>query len=180
MSEAPKLVEQPDGTFLYEEEDEPLVSWEMAACKVYADCGNVSATARQFGKPVYRVRKLLAEPWFQEELTKLKSEAVVKADCSLTRLFDTGMEVLQDRLLNGELSAPVGGKPGKRTPIRAADAARITDMAFMKRQLLRNNPTIIPGDTPTLTLLAQKLRALGAKDPSLLEAPAPDIEAEDV
>jgi hypothetical protein len=137
--------------------------------------GNIAATARRFNTTVYEVKKLMGQPWWQEETARVKSENKVRLDAGFTRLVEKGISLLEDRLEHGEIvrikEMPDGRKIVTRSAVKAIDIARITDMAFMKRQLVRNEPTVVQGDTQALSLLARKLRALGAKDPTMLEAP---------
>jgi hypothetical protein len=153
------------------------VPWEVAACHFYMNTGNMAATARRFNTTIYEVKKLMAQVWWQDECARVRSESKVKIDAGFTRLVEKGIALLEDRLDNGEITRIVMDKDGnpviKRAQMRAIDIARITDMAFMKRQLVRNEPTVVAGDTQALTVLARKLRALGAKDPTLLEMNAP-------
>lgn len=169
-----ELVEQPDGTFRYEGGDEgENVPWEVAACAYYAECGNITLTARQFHKSTYQVKKLLGLAWFQDELARLKQEAVTKADAGYSKLLDLTMEQLLDRVVKGDVvrmkeNKKTGEMEEVRAPLRVYDLVRINELSFMKRQILRNEPTEIQGGTQALTVLAQKLRALGSKDPALI------------
>lgn len=171
-----------DGTIVFEDtmdesENAPegRVTWEVAACHYYVSVGNIAATARRFNTTVYEIKKLMAQLWWQEETSRIKTENKVRLDAGFTRIVEKGISLLEDRLENGEIvrikEMPDGRKIITRSAVKAIDIARITDMAFMKRQLVRNEPTVVQGDTQALSLLARKLRALGAKDPTLLEAP---------
>lgn len=145
-----------------------LVPVELAMCRHYNEHGNMALTARTYNTTVYEVKKLMSTLWWQEETTRLKADARVKADAGYSRLMDLTIDALEDRVLKGELVGFTKDGTEKRVPLSATALCRINDLAFMKRQLLRNQPTAIPGDTPSMGVLAQKLRALGAKDPSLI------------
>lgn len=171
-----------DGTVVFEDPlDEAQgtvdgrVPWEVAACHFFVNTGNIAATARKFQTTVYEIKKLMMTVWWQEEAARIRSESRVKIDAGFTRLVERGIQMLEDRLEHGEITKIKIDKDGNqvvfRSAIRSIDIARITDMAFMKRQLVRNEPTVVAGDTQALSILAQKLRALGSKDPNLLQAP---------
>jgi hypothetical protein len=171
-----------DGTVVFddpadeaENAPEGRVPWEIAACHYYVNVGNIAATARRFNTTVYEIKKLMSAIWWQEEVSKIKADSRVKIDAGFTRLVEKGIALLEDRLEQGEIARIKTDKDGNttiyRSAVKAVDIARITDMAFMKRQLVRNEPTMVAGDTQTLSILAQKLRALGKKDPTLLDAP---------
>jgi len=171
-----------DGTVVFENPADEAsgapdgrVPWEVAACHYWVNVGNIAATARRYQTTVYEIKKLMSQPWWQEEVNKVKSESRVKIDAGFTRIVEKSITLLEDRLENGEITSikelPNGTKIIKRSAIRAVDIAKIMDTAFMKRQLVRNEPTVVAGDTQALSVLAQKLRALGRKDPALLDAP---------
>jgi hypothetical protein len=174
-----------DGTVVFEDPldeahgtlaEDGRVPWEVAACHFFVNTGNIAATARKFSTTVYGIKKLMMTVWWQEEASRIRSESRVKIDAGFTRLVEQGIQMLEDRLTHGEITKIKTDKDGNETIFRSAprmiDIARVTDMAFMKRQLVRNEPTVVAGDTQALTVLAQKLRALGSKDPALLHAPA--------
>jgi hypothetical protein len=171
-----------DGTVILEDaQDESdnapdgRVAWEVAACHYYVNVGNIAATARRFNTTVYEIKKLMGTPWWQEEAARIRSDSRVKIDAGFTRVVEKGIQLLEDRLEHGDISRikemPDGRKIVTRTAVKAVDIARIVDMAFMKRQLVRNEPTVVAGDTQAMSVLAQKLRALGRKDPDMLNAP---------
>jgi hypothetical protein len=163
-------------------DEEGRVPWEVAACHFYCNVGNMAATARRFQTSIYVIKKLTQQAWWQELSTRIQSESKTSIDAGFTRLVEKGLRAMEDRLDNGEIEfvkeGPDGEKEVVRKPLRAIDIARITDMAFMKRQLIRNQPTDIPGATQAITMLATKLRALGRKDPSLLDAPTEGLRSE--
>lgn len=147
-------------------EDGADVPWEVAACHWYADTGNMAGTARRFNTTVGQIKKLMSCLWWQEEVARLHRDQRQRVDASLTKMLDTSIDLIMDRLENGDLD-----EKGRRKPMRTRDIAACADFAFNKRQILRNQPTQIAGDTQSLSLLARKLEALGAGDPTLLEAP---------
>jgi hypothetical protein len=177
-----------DGTIVFEDpldeaqgSEDGRVPWEVAACHYYMNVGNIAATARRFQTTVYEIKKLMQTVWWQEEAARIRSDSRVKIDAGFTQLVEESIALLKDRLTHGEIVSIKEDKDGNKTIKRAAprmvDIARVCDMAFMKRQLVRNEPTVVAGDTQALTVLAQKLRALGSKDPSLLNPPTPAHDA---
>lgn len=155
-----------EGRELVPEEDDGRVEWEVAACYYYAGCGNISATARKFCVSVYAVKKLMQEQWWQDKIGRIYAEQKVYIDAGFSKLVERGIEMLADRMENGDFD-----DFGKRRPLKALDVAKITDMSFMKRQLIRNEPTSVSGGMEDLSTLARHLRAIGKADPSILEAP---------
>lgn len=140
---------------------------ELQAVRLFVKTGTLAATARELGLPLADVRRWSQAVWWQTEVAALQRESSALADAMLTRIFDTSMDALLERLTYGDVRL-MGGKQ-VRVPVKAEVLAHIVDVAFTKRQLLRNEPTAIAGDTKRLNTLAQKLRALGAQDVTILE-----------
>lgn len=140
---------------------------ELQAVRLFVKTGTLAATARELGLPLSDVRRWSQAVWWQTEVAALQRESAALADAMLTRIFDLGMDAMLDRLTFGDVRM-YGGKQ-IRVPVKAEVLAHIIDVAFTKRQLLRNEPTAIAGDTKRLNTLAQKLRALGAQDVTILE-----------
>lgn len=183
-----------DGTYVFEtpvEEAEAMpaeveaaaLPWEVQACAFFVETGNMAATARRFNTSVYHIKAMMAKMWWQDHEAALRQQHKLKSEAGFTRIVEKGLALLEDRLDNGEvIKVKIDPKTGERievrAPMKSLDIAKITDMAFMKRQLVRNDPTAIAGSTETLSVLARKLQALGAKDPALLNgpvAPPPDL-----
>jgi hypothetical protein len=171
-----------DGTVVFEtpveEGDfhvEGVLPWEVQACHFYAECGMLSRTARHFHATVYEIKKLMAKAWWKEEFDRYRAEMRVKDEVLSSKVFEVSMEVVLDRLTKGNIIRVEENEDGtqtvRRLPVRAAEAAAIADRAFMRRQLMRNEPTSLPGAAENLDLIARQLRAIGRGDLSLLDAP---------
>lgn len=140
---------------------------ELQAVRLFVRTGTLAGAARELGIPLADVRRWSQSVWWQTEVAALQRESNSLADAMLTRIFDMGMDALIDRVTYGDPKLTKAGLI--RIPVKAEVLTRIVDIAFTKRQLLRNQPTAIAGDTKRLNTLAQKLRALGAQDVTILE-----------
>lgn len=142
-------------------------SIEAQAIAIFVQEGTLTAVSRRLGIKYHEVQKLSRTLWWADEVSRLKKEQA-NAEISLqSRLVDKGLEMLMDRLDNGDLVATRSGF--KREPLKATDIARIVHTVFTERQLLRNEPTAIAGETGRVQVLAEKLRALGAKDITIID-----------
>jgi hypothetical protein len=157
------------GTVPPEGEEEEVVSWPIAACRMYCDKGNMAYVARHFGKTVYELNKLARTVLWQDEAIRYRKENAHALDATYTRVLDRALVELEDRIIQGEVVGVNKDGSKRRMPVTASVLTRVADSVFMKRQLLRNEPTAIAGDTDKMNILAQKLRALGAKDPTMIE-----------
>ena len=142
------------------------VPWEIAACRRYCETGNMAGTAREFGKTIYELNKLSRTLWWQEEEVRYKKDSATMLDATYTRVLDAALIRLEDRIINGEVTGVNKDGSERRMPVTASVLTRVADSVFIKRQLLRNEPTTIPGDTDRMNILAEKLKALGRKDGS--------------
>lgn len=142
---------------------------DLEAVRLYALTGSLAKVSRELGVPIYELTKLTKTQWWQDELAALRREESALTNATLTRVFDLTLAQIEDRLAHGDFTLSQGGAL-RRVPVSASSLARLADMVFDKRQLVRNEPTVIAGDNDKLSRLADKLRRLGA---------ARTIEAED-
>jgi hypothetical protein len=148
--------------------DELVVqSLEAQAIEIFVREGTLTAVSRELGIKYHEVQKLSRTLWWADEVSRLKKEQAAGEISMQSRLLNTGLEMLLDRLENGDLVATRSGF--KREPLKATDIARIVHTVFTERQLLRNEPTAIAGETGRVQVLADKLRALGAKDITIID-----------
>lgn len=145
---------------------EEIVSVEIAICRRYCETGNMALCAREFNRTVYELNKMSRTLWWQEEEVRFKKDSLTVLDATYTRLLDKALVVAIERIEQGEVVGVNKDGSYRRMPVTASVAIRIADSVFIKRQLLRNEPTTIPGDTDRMNILAEKLRALGKKDPT--------------
>lgn len=136
-------------------------SADLEAVRLYSLTGSLAKVSRELGVPLYELTKLTRTQWWQDELAALRREEMALTNASLTRVFDQTLAQIEDRLTNGDFTVSQGGAL-RRVPVSASTLARLADMVFDKRQLVRNEPTIIAGDNDKLARLADKLRRLGA------------------
>lgn len=154
------------------------IPWELQACHMYADTGNLAKVARHFKVTVYELNKLARTIQWQDEAVRYRKENAAKLDATYTRVLDTALLALEDRIVHGEVVGVAKDGTERRMPVTASVLTRVADSVFIKRQLLRNEPTAIAGDTDKMNILAQKLRALGAKDPSIIDGAISEVPRE--
>lgn len=151
----------------------PAVGAEIEAAVTFFRTGSLAAASRATGIALQDLRKLSRTLWWQTELVELRRDSMAQAEAAMTRLHDTTLDAMMDRVQLGELSYDKKGE-AVRKPMRSVDLARVAGVVFTQRQLLRNEPTTIPGDTDKLRSLADKLRALGAKDITVIDEESDD------
>jgi hypothetical protein len=146
-------------------DDTPI---ELLMCRAYCKCGSLAEVARAFGVSYYEVAKHSRTPWWADEEVRFQKEQASALDASLSSALDSAVSALLDRIEQGEIEGVNKDGSLRRKPMSASVLARVVDTTFRTRQLIRNKPTSIAGDTEKMGILAQKLRALGAKDVTIL------------
>lgn len=151
------------------------ISIELEAVRLYAESGSLAEVSRALGIAIYQLQKLQRTEWWQAELAALRREASAIKNAKLTKIHNQTLAALEDRLEHGDYV--LSGKGFVRVKMSGRDLARVSEAVFKQRQLLMGEPTQIEGGNKKLEALADKLRALGAKDASHLTI---DVEARNV
>lgn len=168
MSEAEHL--EPDSP---DEGESRVVSVETAAAQAYVRLGSYAAVAREMGVPVSAVQKMARSLWWQDEVAAYQREQQAMLDANLTQLLGKTLEQIEERLTHGETRVTKDGDV-YQVPVPASALASLANVIFNQRQIIRNQPTSIAGDTQKLQTLSEKLRMLGAKDITVIENGAKD------
>jgi len=176
-NEMPKL--KGDGVHGLEEkllEDRPI-EWQVV--QAYVHTGSFAEVSRSLNIPISELKRMSRSVWWQEEVAAIRREAIAHQEALATRILDMTTESLIRALVEGERKVIGREKNGDpkvvMQPLKADTLVKISAEVFKQRQLLRNLPTAIAGDTNRINKLASKLRALGAQDPTLIEVEATEI-----
>lgn len=149
----------------------------MEAAAIYVREGTVLAVSREMGIPAHVIDALSRTLWWEQEVVAIKRAQSAIMDARLTKIMEKSLEEIEDRLENGDEHHFKGNIV--KTKVDAIALARVLDVSFTKRQILRNEPTSIPGDTDKMRKLADKLKALGHSTKPTEELPY-TVEAEKV
>ena len=146
----------------------------LEAVRLFALHGSLARVAADLKCPIYALKKLSRTEFWSRELADLQQAQRALTNVKLTEILENSLDALADRVDNGDFMF-VGGQL-KRAPLNATTLARVADCVFEKQRLIQELPTSIVGaDNKKLATLAQRLRALGAKDIDLLDIDAPAI-----
>lgn len=134
----------------------------LAILQHYALCGSIVDTARKFGETAYGLAQLMATPWWQREYAFLRREQMAQENVRLTSLWSKTLDQIEDVLTYGEEVQTKHGDVVRKT-LSASALARLAEVLFDKRQIVRNEPTVIVDNNSVSKLdeLAQKLARLG-------------------
>lgn len=131
----------------------------IAVIADYYVTGNMTKTADMHNMPKQTVSNWVQSDWGVELLGQIRTEKGEELDANLTKLIDSAFEQAQDRVDNGDFRV---SKVGTliRVPMGGRDLVISGATVYDKRQLLRNQPTSIRGDSATVQALAAEFKAL--------------------
>lgn len=103
--------------------------------------GNLRLVAATTGVSYGMVRQWKLQPWWKEYETEIRNMENIKLDSGMTKIVERSLEVIQDRLENGD--HVLNNKTGviERRPVNMRDASRVANELLTKRELLRGNAT---------------------------------------
>jgi hypothetical protein len=148
----------------------------------YLALGNVRMVSDLTGVGIDTIYDWKNADWWQEAVTEIKKTRSMKLDTKLSQLVDKSLEVIADRLENGEVV--VNNKTGEivRRPVSLRDSGRIANDLLAKQILLEEkaNQAEVRETTmqETLALLAQEFSKWKNKDAkqNAVEVPFKDVE----
>lgn len=133
---------------------------KLRALQLFSQTGSLATVSRDLSIPLYELHQLSRTDWWNRELTLLRREEAALENSRLTTIWNRTLEEIEYLLENGEEVYVDGHKRSKRP--NGATLARLADVVFNKRQLLRDAPTVNVGSNKKLDELADKLSQLGS------------------
>jgi len=123
---------------------------ELAAKAVcfYVEGHSLRESARLTGLPEDTVKYWKLTKWFPQACELAKQKVNNSLDRKLTSVIGKGNDLILDRLENGDLIKYKDGTE-QRKPLTAYQTALILAIAYDKRALIRNEPTVISEKTDT-------------------------------
>lgn len=107
-----------------------------AAC-VYAMTGSAAKTGEILGIKSGTIRQWKMQPWWQQVIDRIRNEKDDELDTKITTLLDKTVEVINDRLENGDFVYDAKNQELIRKPMGGKETAVVTSIMVDKRQLLR-------------------------------------------
>lgn len=95
------------------------------------------------GVPAQTIRHWRMTDWFKDLIEEIRREDDNTVDAKLTKIVSKSMDVIVDRLENGDFMYDPKQGEFVRKPLAAKDVNKIADTMFDKRNLLRGKPTSI-------------------------------------
>lgn len=107
----------------------------------YLTIGVFTKTGEITGVRSETIRKWAREPWWNQLADEIRKQKEQEIDAKLTGIIDKTLNVLSDRLDNGEVIYNPRTNEQVRVPVKSIDATRIFDKVHEKRALVRGDPT---------------------------------------
>ena len=114
---------------------------KLEAAAIYTATGSVHKVFDLVGIPISTLRKWKQQDWWPELIGHIRTEKDEELDTKLNKIIDKSLDLVADRLADGEYIYDIKRGEIKRLPVKAKDAAIITAISVDKRQLLRGQPT---------------------------------------
>lgn len=93
--------------------------------------------------PYQTAKKWKVQPWFKEMVDNIQSEETTQLDAKLSKIVSKTLDVITERLENGDHILDSKTGTVKRVPVKMRDAKTVMTDLFDKRQLIRKQPTKI-------------------------------------
>ena len=103
------------------------------------------------GVPAQTIRHWRMQDWFKDLVSEMQREEDIEVDAKFTKILNRALDSVVDRLENGDFMYDPKKQRFVRRPIYIKDAARVADLVFDKRNLLRGKPTTITAKQEQLT-----------------------------
>jgi hypothetical protein len=132
-----------------------LVSKEYVPEAKRIEVATLFAVTRDFnqvsqlsGVSVKMLKNLSVEPWWDNIVSQVVREKNEELDAKLSTVIDKAVDVLSDRIQNGNVYVDRKTREHLRTPVNVKDTSIALDILFDKRQLIRGEST---SNTKTVT-----------------------------
>lgn len=112
--------------------------------------------------------------WFKEMVASIQAEENTQLDAKLSKIVDKSLDVVMNRLEEGDFILDSKTGTIKRVPVKMRDAKQVMTDLFDKRQLIRKQPTKITEAQTVdkrLDMLAQRFEKFAGSGSTQKELP---------
>lgn len=144
-----------------------ILPLQLEAIHIYYHSASFTETSRRTGIPLADLSKMSKEAWWQKEIREIQREQTALENMKLTKLWGLTLEHVEEYLTKGkralfrgqELRDDDGNLVYQK--LQPAEIARLADILFNQRQLIRSMPTSISVSESKLEEIADKLSRIG-------------------
>lgn len=112
----------------------------VKAVATFLVLGNISRVSEETGIPVGTLHFWKTQPWWFEQIEKIRQGEDQEIDNSFTKIVKRTQEIIIDRLENGDFYVNKDGQVARK-PVGLRDASIAGAISMDKRQILRAVPT---------------------------------------
>jgi len=120
------------------------MSWsenkKIEAVTTYLILGNAALTAKTVGVPVQTLRVWKQQPWWKEMEVEVQVETDQQLDGKLAERIEKALEVVNDRLHNGDFQYDPKTGQFVRRPVNIRDGWKVASEMIDKRWIIRKQP----------------------------------------
>jgi hypothetical protein len=102
--------------------------------------GNLTATASVVGVPHVTLKLWKKQPWWNELVTDIQTESDQELDAKLSKRIAKSLEIINDRLENGDFQYDPKTGQFVRKPVSMKDGWKVANEMIDKRWLIRKMP----------------------------------------
>lgn len=119
---------------------------QLEAVTTYLATGNLAETSRLLNIPKGTLDKWKVSDWWKDLTEEIQSGDSQKQDNKMSRIIDKALDVIVDRIEEGDYQ--FDQKTGRlvKVPLKARDLERVASGLFDKRQLIRKKPVNVKMD----------------------------------
>jgi len=114
---------------------------KIEAATLWAVTRNIETVHKITTIPRWAIRRWMNEPWWDNVVNNVRKEQNELLDIKLTEVIGTAVEVISDRLKNGEIHVDRKTNEEFRIPANLKAASTALEVTFKERQLLRGEAT---------------------------------------
>lgn len=150
-------------------------SQKIEAVTTYLMLGNLAMTAATLKIPEQTMRNWFYSQWWKETEAELKLAGKLQLNNRLKGIVERSLDVVTDRLENGDWVYDQKTGQLQRKPVNLAVAHKVASDLIDKQEKLQNSITVAPAQEA----MAEKMLALAEKFASLAQQ-KPTVEVTDV
>lgn len=112
----------------------------------YLALGKAPLVEALTGVPRQTIRLWKTQPWWGELVSEIQSEESQERDVKLDKIVNKSLEMINDRLENGDYIYNSKTSEVLRVPVKMRDISRVTVDMIQKQQEIRDKPYIKAGE----------------------------------
>lgn len=114
---------------------------KVEVATVWAVTKDIKKTAFLTKMKPWVIRELMTQPWFDNVVSRVVKQQNDALDAKLTAVINQAVDVIHDRLVNGDYIKDNKTGEVERIPVKARDAGAVLETSFRQRQLIRGEAT---------------------------------------